>query len=177
VLLINPLGREGVEMLQQIADVIVARDIRAETLLDCARDADAILVCANLPPNIFDAAARLRGVVCDAVGLDMIPVEAATAKGTRVANMPGANAESVAEHVVNALLLIPRRVHLINHTLRSTDWNSARAMAGCGRSGSGCRRAPRPDRTPERPCAARSRAFRSCRCRPEGRMAGMCALR
>ena len=63
VLLTNPIGREGVEMLQPIADIVVAPDNRAETLLDCARDADAILVRANLPPNIFEVTTRLRGVV------------------------------------------------------------------------------------------------------------------
>ena len=79
VLLTNRIGREGVETLQPIADVVVAPDTRAETLLDCARDADAILVRANLPPNIFEVTTRLRGVVRYAVGLDMIPVEAASA--------------------------------------------------------------------------------------------------
>jgi D-3-phosphoglycerate dehydrogenase len=128
VLLTNPIGREGVEMLEAVADVRVAPDTRAETLLDCAREADAILVRANLPPNIFDVARRLRGVVRYAVGLDMIPVEAATAKAIPVANMPGVNAESVAEYVINALLLIARRIHLIDHTLRTKDWNSARIM-------------------------------------------------
>ena len=128
VLLTNPIGREGVEILQQVADVVLAPDTQAETLLDCARDADAILVRANLPPNIFEVTPRLRGVVRYAVGLDMIPVEAASAKAIPVANMPGVNSESVAEYVSSALLLIARRMHLINHTLRSKDWSSARVM-------------------------------------------------
>jgi D-3-phosphoglycerate dehydrogenase len=58
----------------------------------------------------------------------MIPVEAATAKAIPVANMPGVNAESVAEYAVSALLLMTRRMHLINHTLRTKDWNSARVI-------------------------------------------------
>lgn len=128
VLLTNTIGREGVDILQSMADVVVAPDVKAQTLLDCARDADAILVRANLPPNIFDVTTRLRGVVRYAVGLDMIPVEAATAKAIPVANMPGVNSESVAEYAVSALLLMARRMHLINHTLRTKDWGSARAI-------------------------------------------------
>lgn len=128
VLLTNPIGREGVEILQSVAEVVVAPNTKAQTLLDCARDADAILVRANLPPNIFDVTERIRGVVRYAVGLDMIPVEAATAKAIPVANMPGVNSESVAEYAVSALLLMARRMHLINYTLRSKDWNSARAI-------------------------------------------------
>ncbi len=128
VLLTNPIGREGVEILSAVAEVVIAPDTRAQTLLDCARDADAILVRANLPPNIFDVTERIRGVVRYAVGLDMIPVEAATAKAIPVANMPGVNSESVAEYAVSALLLMARRMHLINHTLRTKDWNSARVI-------------------------------------------------
>ncbi len=128
VLLTNAIGREGVEILDAVADVVVAPDTRAQTLLDCARDADAILVRANLPPNIFDVTERIRGVVRYAVGLDMIPVEAATAKAIPVANMPGVNSESVAEYALSALLLMARRMHLINHTLRNKDWNSARVI-------------------------------------------------
>ena len=128
VLLTNPIGREGVELLQPVADVVVAPDNRAETLLGCARDADAILVRANLPPNIFEVTSRLRGVVRYAVGLDMIPMEAANAKAIPVANMPGVNSESVAEYAISALLLMARRMHLIDRTLRSKDWNSARVI-------------------------------------------------
>lgn len=128
VLLTNPIGREGVALLEPIADVVVAPDTRAETLLECAREADAILVRANLPPNIFDATTRLRGVVRYAVGLDMIPMEAATAKAIPVANMPGVNSESVAEYAISGLLLMARRMHLINHTLRTKDWGPARVI-------------------------------------------------
>jgi len=128
VLLTNPIGREGVDLLQKVADVVTAPDTTAQTLLEYARDADAILVRANLPPNIFDVTTRIRGVVRYAVGLDMIPVDAATARAIPVANMPGVNSESVAEYAVSALLLMARRMHLINHTLRTRDWNSARSI-------------------------------------------------
>jgi D-3-phosphoglycerate dehydrogenase len=128
VLLTNPIGREGVEILNTVAEVVTAPDVKPQTLLDSARDADAILVRANLPPNIFEVTQRLRGVVRYAVGLDMIPMAAATAKSIPVANMPGVNSESVAEYAVSALLLMTRRMHLINHTLRTQDWNAARVI-------------------------------------------------
>jgi D-3-phosphoglycerate dehydrogenase len=128
VLLTNPIGREGVEILETMANVVTAPDVKPQTLRDCAREADAILVRANLPEDIFEVATRLRGVVRYAVGLDMIPMQAATAHAIPVANMPGVNAESVAEYVMSALLLMTRRMHLINQTLRSQDWNAARAL-------------------------------------------------
>ncbi len=128
VLLTNPIGAEGIHILEQVATVVIAPDTRHDTLLDYVRDADALLVRAYLPPNIFDVAQRLRGVVRYAVGLDMIPMEAATAKAIPVANVPGVNAEAVAEYVVSALLMLARRMHRMNHLLRTADWNASRAL-------------------------------------------------
>ena len=128
VLLTNPIAREGIHILEQAAEVVLAPDTRHETLLDYVRDADALLVRAYLPPNIFDVAQRLRGVVRYAVGLDMIPMDAATAKGIPVANVPGVNSEAVAEYVISGLLLLARRMHRMNHLLRTADWNSSRAL-------------------------------------------------
>ncbi len=128
VLLTNPIGEEGMDILNAVADVVIAPDVQPQTLRDCARDADVILVRANLPPDIFESAQRLRGVVRYAVGLDMIPVAAATAKSIPVANMPGVNSDSVAEYVVSALLLLTRRMHLVNHALRTQDWTTARTL-------------------------------------------------
>ncbi len=129
VLLTNPIGREGIEILDKVANVVIAPDTRHETLLEYVRDADALLVRAYLPLNIFDVARRLRGVVRYAVGLDMIPMEAATAKSIPVANVPGVNAVSVAEYCVSALLLLTRRMHRMNHLLRTDSWESSRAFA------------------------------------------------
>ena len=46
VLLTNPIGREGIEILEAVANVVIAPDTRHETLLDYVRDADALLVRA-----------------------------------------------------------------------------------------------------------------------------------
>ncbi len=137
VLLTNPIGREGLDIIETAARVVIAPDTRHETLLDFVRDADALLVRAYLPANIFDVARRLRGVVRYAVGLDMIPMEAATAKSIPVANVPGVNAVSVAEYCVNALTLLSRRLHRMNHALRTVDWNASRAIADQGTEISG----------------------------------------
>jgi D-3-phosphoglycerate dehydrogenase / 2-oxoglutarate reductase len=132
VLLTNPIGREGIEILEQAANVVIAPDVRPATLLDCVRDADALLVRAYLPANIFDVARRLRGVVRYAVGLDMIPMEAASAQSIPVANMPGVNSEAVAEYAISALLLMARRQHRMDHLLRTVDWNTSRAFGEKG---------------------------------------------
>ncbi len=57
-----------------------------------AREADLLVVRCRLPPDIFDFALRLRGMVRQIVGLDMIPVDAATARGLPMAKLRGCTA-------------------------------------------------------------------------------------
>ena len=59
----------------------------------------SIIVRAHLPPQLFEHAPKLRAAIRHGAGLDMIPIEAATQAGVLVANVPGVNARSVAEHV------------------------------------------------------------------------------
>ena len=79
---------------------MVASALDAVTLADEARDADIVIVRANLPPVLFERAKRLRAAIRHGAGLDMIPMEAATRAGVLVANVPGVNARTVAEHVL-----------------------------------------------------------------------------
>lgn len=129
VLLTNPIDAEGMAVLEAVADVVIAPDTRYDTLLKLVADADALLVRAYLPQNIFDAARCLRGVVRYGVGLDMIPVEAATAKAIPVANVPGVNAGAVAEYCLSGMLLMTRRMHRMNHDLRTLDWHTSRMIS------------------------------------------------
>src|SRR5262245_20764689 len=57
----------------------------------------------------------------------MIPVEAASAAGVLVANVPGVNARSVAEHVVFVALALARRFRAIDTDLRRKGWLAGRA--------------------------------------------------
>jgi len=59
----------------------------------------------------------------------MIPIPQATAAGVLVANLPGANAQSVAEYVLFALLALSRRFRAIDGDLRAHGWAAGRAHA------------------------------------------------
>jgi D-3-phosphoglycerate dehydrogenase len=67
-------------------------------------------------------------------GVDMIPIEAATAHGVLVANVPGANAHTVAEHVLLSLLHLARRRGSMQARLQTGPeaWAAARALADAG---------------------------------------------
>jgi D-3-phosphoglycerate dehydrogenase len=93
------------------------------------KDANGIIVRAKLPDDIVDHAPRLKGMVRHGVGLDFIPVDAATARGVAVANLPGSNTSAVAEYAMSALLHQRRPIHLMNALMRDKGWGASRATA------------------------------------------------
>ena len=104
-----------------------------DKLRAAVRGADVLVVRAFLPPDIFDHAPRLRGVVRQGVGLDMIPMAAARARGLPVANVPGSNQHAVAEHVFACVGALRRRVAQMDSRLRQQGWAASRALADGGR--------------------------------------------
>ena len=108
VLLTNAMHPDGEAILAPHVKMIVPPDARAETLREWAKEADGIIVRAKLPDDIVDHAPRLKAMVRHGVGLDFIPVAAATARGVAVANLPGSNTNAVAEYVMSALMHLRR---------------------------------------------------------------------
>jgi D-3-phosphoglycerate dehydrogenase len=109
-------------MLTGAGELVVASALDADTLATEARDADIIIVRAPLPSALFEGATKLRAAIRHGAGLDMIPMEAATAAGVLVANVPAVNARSVAEYVMFATLALLRRFRLVDRDLRAKGW-------------------------------------------------------
>ena len=129
VLLTNAMHPDGEAILAPHVKMIVPPDARPETLREWAKAADGIIVRAKLPEDIVDHAPRLKGIVRHGVGLDFIPVAAATARGIVVANLPGSNTNAVAEYVMSALMHLRRPLYRLDSNLRSKGWNAARPVA------------------------------------------------
>ena len=129
VLLTNAMHPDGEAILAPHVRLIVPPDAGPETLREWAKDADGIIVRAKLPDDIVEHAPRLKAIVRHGVGLDFIPVAAATARGIAVANLPGSNTNAVAEYVMSALMHLRRPLHRLDANLRGEGWNAARPMA------------------------------------------------
>jgi len=132
VALTSPIHPQAHERLAEVAEIRVAKDAGSDALRDVVREAQGLIVRNHLPDDIFDHAAHLRGVVRHGVGLDMIPVERATARGIVVANLPGSNTTAVVEYCLAAMLHLRRRLTEMDSVLRSKGWSSARPMADDG---------------------------------------------
>ncbi len=116
-------------MLAAAGRLVVASRLDDDTLVREAADAAVVIVRAPLPPRLFAAAPGLRAAIRHGAGLDMIPVEAATEAGVLVANVPGVNARSVAEHVFMVTLALLRRFRKVDRDLRQAGWAAGRAHA------------------------------------------------
>lgn len=129
VLSTHPLHPRAAALLDGRAELRVASALDAHTLIREAADAEAVIVRAPLPAGLFAAAPRLRAAVRHGAGLDMIPVDAATAAGVLVANVPAVNARSVAEHVLFVALALLRRFRRMDRDLRQQGWLAGREHA------------------------------------------------
>lgn len=129
VMLTNAMHPDGEAILAPHVKLIVPPDAKPETLRQWAKEADGIIVRAKLPDDIVDHAPRLKAMVRHGVGLDFIPVAAATARGIAVANLPGSNTSAVAEYVMSALMHLRRPLYRLDSGLRRDGWNTARPIA------------------------------------------------
>jgi len=132
VLLTNPIHPGLQPVLAAQCDLLLAPDTSAATLKRLVADVDALVVRAQLPPDLFEHAPRLRAVVRHGVGLDMIPVAAATARGIPVANLPGSNTQTVVEYCLAAMLHLRRGLATLDTRLRGEGWAAARPLADGG---------------------------------------------
>lgn len=129
----HPLHPLATAALQARARFRVASAPTSAAIMAEGLGADVLVVRAPIPPAFFAAAPGLRAAVRHGAGLDMIPMEAATAAGVLVANVPGANAVTVAEYAIFAAIALLRRFRAVDTALRGQGWEAGRAFADQGR--------------------------------------------
>lgn len=123
----HPLHPAAIAMLEAAGDLRIASAPDAPTLLKEGSGAGIVIVRAPLPSEMFDDAPALRAAVRHGAGLDMIPYDAATKAGVLIANVPGVNAPTVAEHVFMVTLALLRQFRSVDRDLRASGWNAGRA--------------------------------------------------
>jgi D-3-phosphoglycerate dehydrogenase len=128
VLIVDPIAAAGEALLARSVEVVRSPDSDPATIRRLARDADAIITRSKLPDDVFQAAPRIRAVAIHGTGTDLVPLADATARGVMVSNIPGGNAQSVAEYCVMAMLLQARGIFKIIDSLKKDTWDAARAL-------------------------------------------------
>ena len=123
--------------LQALGDYRVASAPTPTAINVESAGAEIIVVRAKIAPEIVTRENGLMACVRHGAGLDMIPVDVATKAGVLVANVPGANATTVAEHAIWSALALFRKYPVVNSDLRQGGWEVGRKHSNDGRELSG----------------------------------------
>jgi phosphoglycerate dehydrogenase-like enzyme len=105
----------------------VVEEVETEAFARDIAEADVLLhVLEPVTAAVIAAAPRLKLIQKIGVGVNTIDLAAATARGIAVANMPGINAQAVAEFTLGLMLAILRRVSFLDaQTKMGHGWTAA----------------------------------------------------
>lgn len=125
VLLYEDMHRAGVDLLAQKAEIVMAKSLDEDALVEQVKDIDAIIIRANgsVTARIMDAAPRLKAIGRHGVGVEAIDLAAAKARGIAVCNTPDANVESVAEQAVGFMIVLSKQIQRADKAIRQGRWN------------------------------------------------------
>ncbi|MBM4314546.1 MAG: hydroxyacid dehydrogenase [Deltaproteobacteria bacterium] len=119
IYILDQFVSSGVEYASQHADVVRWDDPRAK---DWHEDADGLMVRVTpLTADDFAKAKKLKAVAKQGVGVNLIDLAAAKARGVIVCNTPGVNSEAVAEMGLALALAATRRVAELDRRIRSGE--------------------------------------------------------
>jgi len=128
VLLLETIADTADDLLRSSSHVVLADSPDEAACLAAAQsDAfDAIMTRGKgrITAQLLDACTRVRVVARCGVGLDNVDVAAASQRGVRVLNLPGCNAQTIAEHTILLLLAVGRGLVHYANAVRDGDWQS-----------------------------------------------------
>lgn len=106
------------------ADVVLAEDDDEQSLVDLARESDGIATCwAEVTAAVIEACEDCRIVARMGIGLDNIDIDAATAQGIPVTNVPDYCVEEVADHALALILAQSRHVGFFHLRTKRGDYD------------------------------------------------------
>ena len=125
VLVRERIADAGIELLRAKFDVDVDESSPLEDVIG-GYDAIVIRSATKLTAELIEKGTRLRVIGRAGVGVDNVDVDAATRRGIVVANAPGANVVSAAEHTIGLLLALARNIPQAHAALREGRWERGR---------------------------------------------------
>jgi len=108
------------------AELVIAPDSDEDTLIELARDSDAIMTCfAKVTEKVVRAAENCLVVSRYGVGTDNIAVDVATELGIIVTYVPDYCVDEVSDHVLGMMLAWNRRIVMHNTDTKMNGWGNA----------------------------------------------------
>ena len=111
----------------------VLQHMTEEDLLPVISEFDGMIAGDDhLTSRVLDRADRLRIISKWGIGTDAIDLVAAARRGIRVTNTPSVFGDDVADVVAGYLVMLARKLHLIDAAVKSGVWRKHRGIALAG---------------------------------------------
>jgi D-3-phosphoglycerate dehydrogenase len=121
------LEKEALDLID--AEIIEVNASSEEEFIAEAKDADAIIGRGRqITKNIINSLNNCRVISLGSVGADTVDIDAATAKGIPVTNVPDTFIEEVADHTMMLLLASFRRLNVMDKMVRENRWAEGRPL-------------------------------------------------
>jgi len=126
IVVLDSISDEACRRLEQETGWTVEKrlGLSPEELPTKVDDADVLIIrsATRLTADVIAAARRLKVIARAGIGVDNIDVEAASERGIRVVNTPGATTSSVAELTLGAILSLASSIHAADASVRKGEW-------------------------------------------------------
>jgi D-3-phosphoglycerate dehydrogenase len=121
-------GSAAEAKLRALGDVIVFNERGAESEAELVKRIGPAAAVINIrayskfTDRVLDACPNLKLISIWGTGTDNVDLAACTARGVKVANTPGVNAHSVAEHTLALMLAVTRAIPAMDSSVRAGHW-------------------------------------------------------
>jgi phosphoglycerate dehydrogenase-like enzyme len=132
VLMLTGMDQSGMRLLEEAAEIRTTSPTDLEALEKAIRDADGLILrtAGKIDGQVLDWGKTLRVVGRHGVGFDHIDVPAATARGVQVVYTPGANTQSVCEHVFAMMIGLSKHFPAMMRELVAGNYHARTSMRG-----------------------------------------------
>jgi len=124
VLVADTIGEEGINILEDCAEVDIKPGLKPNELISIIGDYEALVIRSQtqVTADVIGAGKKLQVIARAGVGVDNIDVDEATRRGVVVVNAPTGNTTAAAEHTIALMLALARHIPQANTVLKSGEW-------------------------------------------------------
>ncbi len=132
ILSLTKMHEAGMSLLREGSELRMASGVAAEILQREVVGADALIIRTGgtVDAALLDCGKDLKVVGRHGVGYDAIDIDAATARGVQVVYTPGANTQSVAEHVFAMMIGLSKHFTRMGKAVESFDFHARTRSIG-----------------------------------------------
>ena len=132
LLTLTAMHESGMARLREAGELRMAGSLEPSVLRREIADADALVIrtAGTIDADLMDHAPKLRVIGRHGVGYDQVDIPAATERGIQVVYTPGANTQSVAEHVFSMLIALSKQFPAQSRALVEGRFNDRTKLVG-----------------------------------------------